>query len=194
MTPPRLAQNRAFVGLNAATLLIYAGLAIVFFLLPFELVDRRGLSPASAGLAFLPFTLGVGLLSQFFGSLADTFGARRMLVVGAVGASAAYIWMALGQGGGLIPGVLAPQALLGISFAVLVAPLTASVMLSVTTSDEGLASGINNAASRVAQLAGVALGAGLGTLSSGWQWGLFAAAALSAAGAAITALELPPGR
>src|ERR1700722_6776690 len=83
MTPPRLAQNRAFVGLNAATLLIYAGLAIMFFLLPFDLEDRRGLSPASVGLAFLPFSLGVGLLSQFFGGLADSFGARRMLVAGA---------------------------------------------------------------------------------------------------------------
>jgi predicted MFS family arabinose efflux permease len=194
MTPPRLAQNRAFVGLNAATLLIYAGLAIMFFLLPFELEDHRGLSPASVGLAFLPFSLGVGLLSRFFGGLADNFGARRMLVAGAVAASAAYIWMALGQSGALIPGVIAPQVLLGISFAVLVAPLTASVLSSVTTSDEGLASGINNAISRVAQLAGVAIAAGVGPLSSGWQWGLFAAAALSLAGALATALELPPAR
>jgi hypothetical protein len=61
-------------------------------------------------------------------------------------------------------GVIAPQAVLGISFAVLIAPLTASVMSSVAQSDEGLASGINNAASRVAQLAGVAVAAGLGTL------------------------------
>jgi EmrB/QacA subfamily drug resistance transporter len=194
MTPPRLAQNRAFVGLNAATLLIYSGLAIMFFLLPFELEDRRGLSPASVGLAFLPFSLGVGLLSRFFGGLADSFGARRMLVAGAAGASAAYIWMALGQGAALFPGVIAPQALLGISFAVLVAPLTASVLSSVTSSDEGLASGINNAVSRVAQLAGVAIAAGLGTLSSGWQWGMFAAAALSAAGALVTALDVPPQR
>jgi len=29
-------------------------------------------------------------------------------------------------------------------------------------------------------------------LSSGWQWGLFAAAALSAGGAVVTALEVPP--
>jgi EmrB/QacA subfamily drug resistance transporter len=194
MTPPRLAQNRAFVGLNAATLLIYAGLAIMFFLLPFELEDRRGLSPPSVGLAFLPFSLGVGLLSQFFGGLADSFGARRMLVAGAACASVAYIWMALGQGTALIPGVLAPQALLGISFAVLVAPLTASVLSSVTSSDEGLASGINNAISRVAQLAGVAIAAGLGTLSSGWQWGMFAAAALSAAGALVTARDVPRPR
>jgi PAS domain S-box-containing protein len=192
MTPPRLGQNRAFVGLNTATLLIYAGLAIVFFLLPFELVEHRDLSPASVGLAFLPFTLGVGLLSRFFGGLADTFGARRMLVAGAVCASAAYIWMALAQGAALVPGVVLPQALLGISFAVMVAPLTASVLSSVTASDEGLASGINNAISRVAQLAGVALAAGLGTLSSGWQWGLFAAAALSAGGAVVTAFEVPP--
>jgi pimeloyl-ACP methyl ester carboxylesterase len=64
-----------------------------------------------------------------------------MLVMGAVGASAAYVWMALAQGAALIPGVIAPQALLGISFAVLIAPLTASVLSSVTPSDEGLASG-----------------------------------------------------
>jgi predicted MFS family arabinose efflux permease len=194
MTPPRLAQNRAFVGLNAATLLIYAGLAIMFFLLPFELEDRRGLSPTSVGLAFLPFSLGVGLLSRFFGGLADSFGTRRMLVAGAAGASAAYVWMALGHSAALIPGVIAPQALLGISFAVLVAPLTASVLSSVTTSDEGLASGVNNAISRIAQLAGVAIAAGVGPLSSGWQWGLFAAAALSAAGALVTALEVPAAR
>jgi EmrB/QacA subfamily drug resistance transporter len=194
MTPPRLMQNRAFVGLNAATLLIYAALAIMYFLLPFELADRRGLSPAAVGLAFLPFALGVGLLSRFFGGLADKFGARRMIAAGALGAAAAYIWLALGQSAALIPGVIAPQALLGISFAVLVAPLTASVLSSMNASDEGLASGINNAISRVAQLVGVALAAGLGTLSAGWLWGLFAAAALSAAGALVTAVEVPPGR
>jgi hypothetical protein len=98
--------------------------------------------------------------------------------------------MALGQDTALFPGVIAPEAMLGISFAVLVAPLTASVLSSVTTSDEGLASGINNAISRVAQLIGVALAAGLGTLGSGWQWGLFAAAALSVGGAVIAAVEV----
>jgi EmrB/QacA subfamily drug resistance transporter len=193
MTPPRLAANRAFVGLNFATLLIYAGLAIMFFLLPFELVDRRGLSPVAAGSAFLPFTLAIGLLSRPLSALARRFGPRAMIVAGAVGAALADVWMALARDAALLAGILAPQALLGISFAVLVAPLTESVLSSVDESDAGLASGINNAASRVAQLAGVALAAGLGAMSSGYAFGLLAAAALSAAGAATAALTMPVG-
>lgn len=184
MTPPRLLQNPDFVGLNVATLLIYGALSILFFLLPFDLIDRRGLSPVTAGLVFLPLSLAVGLLSPYFGGLADRFGARAMLAGGATGAAAAYVWMMLAHDRALIPGVILPQALLGLSFAVLVAPLTASVMSSVAQTDEGLASGVNNAASRVAQLGGVAVAAGLGSLTAGFQFGLAAAAVLSLAGAA----------
>jgi EmrB/QacA subfamily drug resistance transporter len=190
MAPPRLMENRPFFGLNLATLMIYAALSIMFFVLPFDLVDRRGLPPTEAGLALLPFTLGVGLLSRLFGGLADRMGARAMLIAGPVGAAFAYIWMALGQGSALMFGVIAPMTLLGISFAVLVAPLTASVMSSVDEADEGLASGINNAASRIAQLAGVALAAGVAPFASGYQVGLITAAAVSIAGA-LAAATMP---
>ncbi len=87
MTPPRLWANRAFVGLNLATLLIYAGLSLMFFLLPFDLIERRGLSATEAGLALLPFTLGVGFLSSVFGRLADKIGTRTMLIAGPLGAA-----------------------------------------------------------------------------------------------------------
>ena len=189
MTPPRLAQNRIFVGLNIATLFLYGALSIMFFLLPFDLVDRRGLAATDAGLAFLPFTLGVGLLSRLFGRLADKVGARVMLIIGPLGAALTYVWMALTHDASLIVGVIGPMTLLGVSFAVLVAPLTASVMSSVEDSDEGLASGVNNAVSRVAQLVGVALAAGLGAFASGYQLGLIAAAVLSLAGALTIALR-----
>jgi predicted MFS family arabinose efflux permease len=100
--------------------------------------------------------------------------------------------MALGQDAYLMFGVICPMMLLGISFAVLVAPLTASVMSSVERSDEGLASGINNAASRVAQLAGVAVAAGVGSFVSGYRLGLMAAAAVSVAGALTVTSTAPP--
>ncbi len=164
----------------------------MFFLLPFDLIDRRGLQPTDAGLVFLPFTLGVGLLSRLFGRIADAIGARLMLVVGPLAAAVAYGWLALGHEASLMFGVIGPMTLLGISFAMLVAPLTASVMSSVKQSDEGLASGINNSASRVAQLVGVALAAGFGTFASGYEVSLWAAAVLSVAGALTTVSTVSP--
>jgi MFS family permease len=163
----------------------------MFFLLPFEIVDRRGLPPTEAGAVFLPFTLGVGLLSRPFGTLADKVGARTMLIAGPVAAALAFVWFAFGQQASLVWGVIVPMALLGIAFAVLVAPLSASVLSSVPESDEGLASGLNNAAARIAQLAGVALAAGIGSLASGYRLGFFAAAALSIAGAVTIAATMP---
>jgi EmrB/QacA subfamily drug resistance transporter len=192
MTPPRLMGNRPFVGLNVATLFIYAGLSAMFFLVSFDLIDRRGLTPTDAGLVFLPFTLGVGLLSQPFGALADKIGARTMLIAGPLAASLALLLLALASNASLALGVIAPMALLGIAFAVLVTPLTSSVMSIVAPTDEALASGINNAVSRVAQLAGVALSAGVASYSSGYRAGLAAAAVLAAGGAATIAALLPP--
>jgi len=191
MTPPRLAENRPFVGLNLATLLIYGAASIMFFLLPFELVERRGLSATDAGLAFLPFTLAVGLLSRVFGAAADAAGARLPLIAGAAAAALAYGWMALGRDASLLLGVIGPMTLLGLAFAAIAAPLTASVLSSVDQADEGLASGVNNAVSRVAQLAGVALAAGAASWTSGYEAGLAAAAAASAAGSIAIATTLP---
>ena len=193
MAPPRLYANKAFAGLNLSTLAIYAGLSIVLFLLPFELIDRRGVSPITAGLAFLPFTLSVGVLSSVFGRLADRAGPRLPLVAGPLTAGAAYAFMIAAREGSFLFGVLAPMALLGVAFALIVAPLTAAVLSSVGEADQGLASGVNNAASRIAQLVGVALAAGLASFEVGYALALSIAAFLSLA-AAVFAVRTVPRR
>jgi predicted MFS family arabinose efflux permease len=192
MTPPRLAENLPFFGLNLATLLIYGAASIMFFLLPFELIDRRGLSATDAGLAFLPFTLAVGLLSRFFGTVSDAIGGRILLIVGPVAAAVAYAWMVAGRETSLELGVIAPMTLLGLAFAAIAAPITAAVLSSVDQTDEGLASGVNNAVSRVAQLVGVALAAGISSWAFGYVAGLATAAAASLAGSLAVAATLPP--
>jgi len=194
MTPPRLTRNRAFVGLNTATLLLYCGLSIMFFLLSFDLIDRRHLTPTGAGLVLLPFTLGMGLLSRPFGAAADRIGARILLICGPLGAAAAFALLALGKEASLIVGVLAPVALLGVSFATLVTPLTAVVLSSLGDADEGLASGVNNAVARIAQMAGIALAAGFASYAAGYRAAFFAAAAMALAAAAIAMVLLPRGK
>ena len=191
MTPPYLLHNRPFVGLNVATVMVYVGVAIMFFLLPFDLIDRRSLSSVGAALVFLPFTLGMALLSPVFGNLADAIGPRLLLIIGPLGAALAYIWLALGHNASLMLGVVGPMTLLGISFAVLVAPLTASVLSSVGSADEGLASGINNAVARIAQLIGVALAAGAASFALGYEMCFAGAAVISIAAATTAAATLP---
>jgi predicted MFS family arabinose efflux permease len=192
LTPPRLFANAAFTALNLGTLLIYGGMAMMFFALPFELIDRRDLSATQTGLVFLPFTILLGFLSQAFGALADKIGARPLLIAGPLLAAAALALMALLREQGLWLGIVAPIALMGLGFAVLVAPLTAAVLSSVGDSEEGLASGINNAAARAAQLIGVALAAGLASFDAGYELSLIAAAIATVAGAAC--MLWAPGR
>jgi predicted MFS family arabinose efflux permease len=91
--------------------------------------------------------------------------------------------MAMAHDGNLEWGVIAPITLLGVAFAVLVTPLTASVLSSVNDRDAGLASGVNNTAARAAQMLGVALAAGLAGFENGWRATLTIAAAASVTGA-----------
>ena len=191
MIPPRLFQDGAFTGLNAATLMIYLGLSIMFFVLPFELIEQREITPTEAGLAFLPFTLGMGIFSRLFGGLADTIGARKMLIAGAAATAASFLLFVFLREQSLWLGVIFPMAVLGVAFSVIVAPLTAAVMSTVEPSDEGLASGVNNTASRIAQMTGVALAAGLATFPAGFVVAMSAAAAAALVGAVIVYVTVP---
>jgi MFS family permease len=134
--------------------------------------------------------VALGLLSRYFGNLADKFGARLPIIVGALGNASAYLWLAAGQAMPLWLGVVLPICLMGLSMSVLVAPLTSAVMSSVRDADEGLASGVNNTVSRIASLLGVALAAGLATFAASYMFGMIGAAVLSALGAIAAAITL----
>ena len=82
--------------LNVATLLIYIGLSIMFFLVPFDLVDRRGLSPVDAGLISSVHTRRRSFVAAIRGR-GDKFGARAMLIVGPLGAALALLLLAFGK-------------------------------------------------------------------------------------------------
>jgi len=157
MVPLSFFRSRAFTGVNVLTLFLYCGMSATMFVLPFNLIEVHGYSVVEAASAFLPFVIGMFLLSRWAGGLLDKYGARLPLTVGPTVAAAGFLLFARSLEGSYWLSVFPAVIVMSVGMAICVAPLTATVMMSVDESRAGLASGINNAVSRLASLLAVAI-------------------------------------
>jgi hypothetical protein len=157
MLPLELFRRRNFAIGNLETFVMYGGMGALFFFLTLFLQQVAGYEALQAGLATIPTTLVMFTFSRRAGRLADRYGPRAFMGGGPLLAAA---------GLGLLQRVDAHldywtdllPALLVFSFGLVctVTPLTATVLADADERNAGIASAVNNAIARVANLMCVA--------------------------------------
>jgi EmrB/QacA subfamily drug resistance transporter len=192
MLPLRLFRRRNFAFANLETLVVYAALSVLTFFLVLFLQQLAGYSPFRSGLATVPITVVMFVLSPRVGRLSMRLGPRLFMGFGPLVCAGALLWMLQ-----LEPGfvywtrLLPPLLLFSVGLSMIVAPLTSTVLADAGEHDAGVASGVNNAVARVAGLLGIAVvGAAIAGSDnrldlSGFRTSLAITAGLVAAGGLI---------
>ncbi len=198
MLPLAAFRNRRFTAANLATLPVYGALGGTFFLLTIQLQNNLGYSALEAGAATIPVSAVLLAGSARAGRLYDTIGPRLPMTVGPLVAGAGVAWLAgVEPGVGYWAGVMPPLVTFGAGMTLTVAPLTATALGALDDDRSGLASGVNNATSRIAQLLAVPLlplAAGISRVdevigmrfSDGFRRAMLIAGAVLAAGGALS--------
>ncbi|WP_328394528.1 MFS transporter [Nocardia sp. NBC_00416] len=205
LVPPSLFASRVFTAANLVTLAVYAALGGVFFLLVLELQLVAGYSPLLSGVATIPITVLMLALSAPAGRWAQRHGPRLPMTSGPVlAASGLMLLPRIGPGASYPVDVLPGVLVFGLGLSVLVAPLTGAVIGAVAASEAGIASGVNNAVARTAQLLAVAALPGLAGITgalddpaafdSGFAVAMWICAGLLLTGALLAAVLLRPPR
>ena len=202
MLPPSLFADRQFTGANLATLAVYGALGGSGLFLVLQLQTVLGYDATAAGAALLPTILLITLLSPRAGAMAQRIGPRLPMTVGPLIVAAGTLWLAAVDGSRPYVAEILPGSLLqGFGMALVVAPLTATVLGAAPDALAGIASGVNNAVARASQLLAVAalpVAVGLSgddyedpvAFTSGFRTAMIICAVLFAAGGVISWLTI----
>jgi EmrB/QacA subfamily drug resistance transporter len=165
LVPLRIFRSRNVTGANLIQMLSVAGMFGMFFLGALYLQRILAFDALETGLAFLPVTILMGILSvRYTDRLVMRFGARTMVLCGlALFMVGLALFTRAPVAGGYVFHVLPVMVLLGTGAGLCFPALMTLAMSGATASDAGLASGLINTTAQVGGALGLAV---LATLSA----------------------------
>ncbi len=165
LMPLRILRERNLTGGNLVRGLMIIGMFSCFFLGALYLEHVLHYSALQTGLAFLPLTLSIGVLSLgLTARLLHRFGARRTLIPGLVLVVFGLLLFARAPvHAGYVADILPAMLLMGLGAGTAFMPLLTLAMAGIPTRDAGLASGLVNVSMQMAGAVGLAV---LGTLAT----------------------------
>ena len=157
MLPFSLFRNRNFAVANLETFLFYGALGGVFFFFTIYL-QFLGFSPFEAGLANVPGSVVMIVLSARFGKLSDEHGPKLFLTVGPILVAVGMVLFSLMRSKddfwrAGVPGLV----VFALGLSMVVAPITATALGSAPGQFSGVAAGLNQTFSRLGNLLAVAV-------------------------------------
>ncbi|HEV2139900.1 MAG TPA: MFS transporter [Candidatus Dormibacteraeota bacterium] len=163
--PLRVLRLRSLIGASAARTMLATGMFTTFFLGALYLQHVKGYSAFGTGLAFLPSTAAIGVLSLGISArLMRTFGPRALLIPGLITITTALVLLATSdQHAAYFPTIFGGYLLFGIGGGMSFMPLMTIMMAEVPAADAGIASGVANVTMQVGAAFGLAA---LGTISA----------------------------
>jgi EmrB/QacA subfamily drug resistance transporter len=158
MLPLDIFASRQFTAANLVTFVVYGALGGSLFLLPIQLQRVVGFSPLASGVALIPITLVMLLLSARAGRLSARIGPRLPMTLGPLLMAAGFVlYTRIGPGSSYLADVLPGMLVFAFGLTLTVAPLTATVLAAAPTEHAGMASAVNNTVARAAGLLAVAI-------------------------------------
>jgi EmrB/QacA subfamily drug resistance transporter len=158
MLPLDIFASRQFTAANLVTFVVYGALGGSLFLMPIQLQRVVGYSPLAAGVALIPITLVMLLLSARAGRLSARIGPRLPMTLGPLLMAAGFVlYTRIGPGASYLADILPGMLVFAFGLTLTVAPLTATVLAAAPAEHAGIASAVNNDVARTAGLLAVAI-------------------------------------
>jgi EmrB/QacA subfamily drug resistance transporter len=152
-----LFSNRVFSASVASAVLNYMALFSILFLLPFYLLQGRGLSPSQAGLILTAQPIVMAIVAPVSGTLSDRIGVQLPSVLGmAILSAGLFMLSRLGPESSLWSVALA-LAVAGLGTGTFISPNNSALMGSAPPYRQGIAAGILATARSVGMVLGIGL-------------------------------------